>query len=86
MSFEEILEILQELEVATVEELAQKLYVSPSTIRRKLNVLQKKGLITRTHGGAQLNDDNNFFPSFTFRVHQNSFEKKKMAGLLNFYT
>ena len=75
----EILEILQTTQYASIDELAEKLYVSPSTVRRKLNVLQKKGLITRTHGGAQLNDDNNFFPSFTFRVHQNSFEKKKMA-------
>lgn len=75
----EILDLLQVSQYATIDELAEKLLVSPSTIRRKLNVLQKKGLVTRTHGGAQLNDENNFFPSFTFRVHQNSFEKKKMA-------
>lgn len=75
----EILEILQNNQYATIDELAEKLFVSPSTVRRKLNVLQRKGLVTRTHGGAQLNDDNNFFPSFTFRVHINSFEKKKMA-------
>lgn len=75
----EILEILQQEQYADIDTLAQRLFVSPSTIRRKLSDLQKKGLITRTHGGAQLNDDNNFFPSFTFRVHQNSFEKKKMA-------
>ncbi len=75
----EILELLQNNQYATIDELAEKLYVSPSTVRRKLNSLQQKGLVTRTHGGAQLNDDNNFFPSFTFRVHQNSFEKKKIA-------
>ena len=75
----EILEFLGTKQYATIDELAQKLFVSPSTIRRKLNALQQKGLITRTHGGAQINDDNHFFPSFTFRVHQNSFEKKKMA-------
>lgn len=75
----ELLDYLQNHQYATIDELAEKIFVSPSTIRRKLNVLQKKGLITRTHGGAQLNDENNFFPSFTFRVHQNSFEKKKMA-------
>ena len=75
----EILEFLETTQYATIEDLAAKLFVSPSTVRRKLDLLQKKGLITRTHGGAQLNDDNNFFPSFTFRVHQNSFEKKKMA-------
>ena len=75
----DILEILQSNQYASIEELAEKLFVSPSTVRRKLNLLQKKGLITRTHGGAQLNNDNNFFPSFTFRVHVNSYEKKKMA-------
>lgn len=75
----EILDFLQTKQYASIDELAEKLFVSPSTIRRKLNVLQEKGLITRTHGGAQLNDENHFFPSFTFRVHQNSFEKKKMA-------
>lgn len=75
----EILEFLQANKYAEIDVLAKRLYVSPSTVRRKLNALQKKGLITRTHGGAQLNDENNFFPSFTFRVHQNSFEKKKMA-------
>ena len=75
----DILELLQSQEYVSIDEIAQKLYVSPSTVRRKLNALQNKGLITRTHGGAQLNNNNNFFPSFTFRVHQNSFEKKKMA-------
>ena len=75
----EILDILQSNQYASIDELAQALFVSPSTIRRKLNALQQKGLITRTHGGAQINDEKNFFPSFTFRVHQNSFEKKKMA-------
>ena len=75
----EILDILQSNQYASIDALAQALFVSPSTIRRKLNALQQKGLITRTHGGAQINDEKNFFPSFTFRVHQNSFEKKKMA-------
>lgn len=75
----EILTILQNKEYASIDELSKQLFVSPSTVRRKLDVLQKKGLITRTHGGAQLNNQNSFYPSFTFRVHQNSFEKKKIA-------
>ena len=75
----EILEILQTNQYASIGELAKKLYVSDSTVRRKLDVLQKKGLITRTHGGAQLIESNNFFPSFAFRVHENSYEKKKIA-------
>lgn len=75
----EILEFLQTKQYASIDELANKLFVSASTIRRKLDLLQKKGLITRTHGGAQLIESNNFFPSFAFRVHENSFEKKKIA-------
>ncbi len=75
----QLLKILQEKQTATIEELAAATYVSPSTIRRCLSEMQTTGLITRTHGGAKINDDNNFFPSFTFRSHQNCFEKKKIA-------
>lgn len=74
-----ILEVLQERQYATVEELAAKLYVSPSTIRRALNALQNKHLIIRTHGGVKINETHNSSPNFSFRIHQNSFEKKKMA-------
>ncbi len=75
----EILRILQQKRTANIDELASLTFVSPSTVRRKLTEMQKKGLLTRTHGGAQINDENNFFPSFTFRSHQNSLEKKKIA-------
>ena len=75
----ELLKLLQELQYANVETLATRLSVSASTVRRSLNALQQKGLVTRTHGGAKLNDENSFSPSFTYRIHQNSFEKKKIA-------
>ena len=74
-----ILEILETQQYASVEELSAILCVSTSTIRRSLEILQQKGLVTRTHGGVKINSDNNFSPSFTFRIHQNSFEKKKIA-------
>ena len=74
-----ILEILETQQYASVDELAASLCVSTSTIRRSLEILQQKGLVTRTHGGVKINSDNNFSPSFTFRIHQNSFEKKKIA-------
>ncbi|QKW17767.1 DeoR/GlpR transcriptional regulator [Kitasatospora sp. NA04385] len=38
--------------VAQVGELARRLKVSPSTIRRDLTDLQSEGLLARTHGGA----------------------------------
>lgn len=75
----ELLQYLQETQYASVETLADKMSVSPSTVRRVLNALQKKGLISRTHGGAKINDGNSFTPSFIYRIHQNSFEKKKIA-------
>lgn len=75
----EVLRVLQELQYADIKTLSEKLHVSPSTIRRTLNVLQNKELVSRTHGGAKLNDKTSFLPSFTYRIHQNSFEKKKIA-------
>jgi DeoR/GlpR family transcriptional regulator of sugar metabolism len=74
-----ILEILETQQYASVEELSAILCVSTSTVRRTLETLQQRGLVTRTHGGVKINSDNNFSPSFTFRIHRNSFEKKKIA-------
>lgn len=79
MRDKEILDILEIQQYATVDELTATLCVSPSTIRRTLEALQQKGLVTRTHGGVKINSDNNFSPNFTLRIHQNTFEKKKIA-------
>ena len=46
---EEILGFLQERKYAEVGELAAKLYLSASTVRRRLTELEKKGLVTRAH-------------------------------------
>lgn len=75
----EIFEFLTKKQFAQVEEIATSLNVSSSTVRRKLNLLQERGLVIRKHGGAQVADVNEYFPSFTFRAHQNSLEKKKIA-------
>ena len=74
-----ILEYLTERQYADVDEIAQKFSISGATVRRKLTVLHDKGLVVRTRGGAKINDTNNFYPSFSFRTHQNSLEKKKIA-------
>ena len=75
----EILKLLESKEYISVEEITKTLYVSPSSVRRSLRVLEEKGLIKRTHGGATIIDANNLTPSFTFRTHQNVFEKKLIA-------
>ncbi len=77
----EILEFLELNQFLTVEQIAKSLYLSTSTVRRKLNVLQQKGLITRTHGGAKVNDSNVTLPGFTFRFHQNIKEKRAIASV-----
>jgi len=47
-------EHLQEVEFVSLDELAQKLGASVSTVRRDLTVLEAAGSVKRTHGGARL--------------------------------
>ena len=75
----EIIDAISNAKEIKVEDLANILGVSPSTVRRKLTELQSRGLVVRTRGGATLNDEKNYFPKFSFRAHENSFEKKKIA-------
>ena len=50
--FRMILDYLEVHKRATVEEIANKLYVSPATVRRDFASMQKLGMLQRTHGGA----------------------------------
>ena len=45
---------LQEVEFASLEELAQQVSVSVSTVRRDLDELERTGKARRTHGGARI--------------------------------
>jgi len=53
-----VLEILREKKVAELEDLAREMNVSVSTIRRDLESLEKKGAVSRTHGGAVFRSEN----------------------------
>ena len=79
MTTELILELLEKEKFIKIDDIAKKLFVSPSTVRRKLNELQAQGLIERIHGGAKISDEKNYFPKFSFRAHVSSLEKKKIA-------
>lgn len=48
----EILGVIRERGRASVQDLAQALQVTPETVRRDLTVLERRGLLRRTHGGA----------------------------------
>ncbi len=74
-----IIEKLKEKSPISIEELAEKLLVSKSTIRRKLTKLQDGGIVTRSYGKAFYNDTKHFMPAFEIRKAEHSQEKKKMT-------
>ena len=71
----EILELLKESTYATVDELAQKLFISPSSIRRDLTRLENRGFVKRTHGGVSLLSAQPGMAPFSIRVQENKREK-----------
>ncbi|WP_172119664.1 DeoR/GlpR family DNA-binding transcription regulator [Actinomyces faecalis] len=54
---ESVLALLQARGSASITEIADALGVSPATTRRDIMSLEKKGLLTRTWGGAQIPTD-----------------------------
>ena len=54
---QELLSLLKSRENIDVVELAKELSVSPTTIRRDLNVFEEQHLVSRFHGGAKLIKD-----------------------------
>ncbi len=78
---EEILAILKENTSATVEQLASELYVSGATIRRDLRIMEKQGLIKRSHGGAMLYKSSAEDSAFALREQENTSAKRIIAHL-----
>lgn len=78
--FKLISEYLKEHNRATVEELANNLYVSTATIRRDLTEMQKMGMIQRTHGGAIFLDSSDEVNIFV-RIEKNANDKEKTASI-----
>lgn len=76
-----IREQLKSKKVVYVNQLAEKLFVSPSTIRRDLGHLEKEGLVRRFYGGAKLMEHpSNEIPFFT-RKEENLAAKEIIAEL-----
>lgn len=79
---EKLLKLIEESGFATVKYLAGVMYTSESTVRRRLNELEKAGLIRRSYGGAEL-AGNSINPSVELRLRKNHHEKDiigKMAA------
>lgn len=79
--YNQILSYMEKHSPVSVQELAEKLYASASTIRRDLSELERQGLIMRIHGGAVLATGSSYDPPATMRMHQNIEEKQKIAAL-----
>lgn len=71
----EIMELLKETSFATVDYLSQKLFISPSSIRRDLTNLENRGLVKRTHGGVSLLSSQPGMAPFSIRIQENKREK-----------
>ena len=75
----EIQKILAQTGYVSVQELSQQLYTSPSSIRRDLTALEKRGLVRRSYGGVELVKNSSQILPFSTRAHQNIPAKKIMA-------
>ncbi|PWU67316.1 DeoR/GlpR family DNA-binding transcription regulator [Gracilibacillus dipsosauri] len=74
-----ILEILKDKKRITVKELSQMLNVSEATLRSDLSQMEKKGLLTRTHGGAVLDSPIKAENTFSAREKKNKESKIAIA-------
>lgn len=74
-----IINILREQNAADLDSLAQTIGVSPSTIRRDLEALERQGLIERTHGGAMYRGEYKHPVAFDERRQENVTAKKAIG-------
>lgn len=74
----EIIKILKKEEIVYTKNLAEIFNASESTIRRDLNILEKKELINRVHGGAIIKE-NNKSKSLDKKVFINKNSKEKIG-------
>lgn len=78
---QEILEILNKKKSATVDYLANCLYVSGATIRRDLRAMEHQGMIIRSHGGAMPFKSSSVETAFVVREQKDAAAKRKIASL-----
>ena len=77
---QEILDLVQQKGFVSIETLAQSFNVTPQTIRRDINTLCDKQLLTRYHGGAGLSTSVENL-EYTARQVMHLEEKRKIAEM-----
>ena len=79
-----ILELFQNSDALQVTDVSKLLNVSEITVRRDFDYLEKKGYITRFHGGAKLNLNRvDVFPKFENKGEQHGNEKSLIAQVVS---
>ncbi len=73
----EIMNILKNVHYATVDYLVKQIHYSPASIRRDLTLLEKQGLVKRSYGGVEINQESS--TPFVFRQFSMKSAKNKIA-------
>jgi len=74
-----ILDLLDAYGSVSVTDLVDRLEVSEMTIRRDLDVLERKGLLRRVHGGAHSDRGRSYEPPFLARSLDHQAEKQRIG-------
>ncbi len=76
---QQIVELLRRAGKVTVDDLITRFGVSAPTIRADLSLLEKQGLLRRTHGGALPVESTLYEPPYSIREMKNLAEKRAIA-------
>jgi DeoR/GlpR family transcriptional regulator of sugar metabolism len=76
---EKILDKLRNEGRITIQEDARRLGVSPVTLHRDLEELEKQGLVKKVHGGAVFTGNSQFETHFDIRLKVNARDKEEIA-------
>lgn len=76
----DLMSLLRDQKELTVKELCAALFSSPATIRRDLRVLEEKGLLKRSFGGAVLVEDYSNQQPRALRYSTNVLQKKALCA------
>lgn len=74
-----VLELLEQGGALRVDQLAERFGVTQVTVRKDLTVLEERGLLQRTHGGAVHAPRALYNPSFREKSHLHRHEKQAIA-------
>lgn len=75
----ELKDLIKKEKVVTVERLSEVFNISPITVRRDLEMLDKKGFLTKVHGGAIYKDLIESEPVFSEQIKLHPQEKSEIA-------